>query len=79
MSHRPSFTIESTTAALPMRNPLRAWGSRYGALVIDSMPPATTISELPVCTDCAASATARNPDPQTMLMVSALTSGGRPA
>src|SRR6266850_1417503 len=31
----------SITCPWPMRRPPRAFGSRYGALVIDSMPPAT--------------------------------------
>ncbi len=38
-----------------------------------SMPPATTISELPVWIACCASATAFSPEPQTLLMVIALT------
>src|SRR5712671_4827288 len=43
-----------------------------------SMPPATTISESPVWIPWAARATAFKPDPQTLLMVSAATSGRRP-
>ena len=45
--HRPSSISESTTSPLPMRYPARALGSRYGAPVIDSMPPATTTSASP--------------------------------
>src|SRR5437762_5367228 len=45
---------------------------------MDSMPPATTISDSPVCTACAASATAFNPEPQTLLMVMAATRGSQP-
>src|SRR5262249_41149891 len=42
--HRPSLIIESTTSPLPMRRPSRTRGSRYGQLLIDSMPPATAIA-----------------------------------
>src|SRR5712692_8711850 len=45
---------------------------------MDSIPPATTISDSPVCTACAASATAFNPEPQTLLMVIAATCGCKP-
>ena len=45
---------------------------------MDSMPPATTIELFPVSTAWAASATAFNPDPQTLLTVMAPTLGGRP-
>src|SRR5262250_1874068 len=41
------------------------------------MPPATTISDSPVCTACAASATAFNPDPQPLLIVIAATRGSQ--
>src|SRR5215472_9983232 len=78
MSQRPSCTIESITCALPRRYPLRACGRRYGALVIDSIPPATTIELFPVCTACAASATAFNPEPHTLLIVMAPVEGESP-
>src|SRR5208282_706186 len=45
---------------------------------MDSMPPATTISDSPVITACAARATAFSPEPHTLLMVIAATSGGSP-
>src|SRR5215470_8243617 len=45
---------------------------------MDSMPPATTISDSPSCTACAASATALRPEPQTLLMVMAATRGWQP-
>ena len=45
--HRPSLIIESTTSPLPMRSPSRTRGSRYGQLLIDSMPPATATSMSP--------------------------------
>ena len=54
-------------------------GSRYGALVMLSMPPATTISELPVWIACWPSATAFSPEPQTLLMVMAATADGQSA
>ena len=61
-----------------MRRPSRARGRRYGALLIDSMPPATAMSMSPSAMPCAASMTAFNPEPQTLLMVSAATSLLRP-
>ena len=70
--------MESTSCPLPSRYPLRAFGRRYGALVIDSMPPATTIELLPVSMACAASATAFNPEPHTLLIVMAPVSGASP-
>src|SRR5436309_14158594 len=78
MSQRPSCTMESMIFALPRRYPLRAFGRRYGAFVIDSIPPATTIELLLVWMACAPRATAFSPEPQTLLMVMAPTSGGSP-
>ena len=46
--HRPSWIIESTSSPLPIRSPSRTRGSRYGQLLIDSMPPATAMSMSPV-------------------------------
>ena len=46
-SVRPSYIMESTSVASPRRKPARAPGSRCGAWVMDSMPPATTISASP--------------------------------
>ncbi len=45
--HRPSLMIASASSVLPYRNPDRAPSAMYGALVIDSMPPATTMSASP--------------------------------
>src|SRR5687767_3567329 len=70
----PSWIIESTRFASPMRRPSRALERRYGALLIDSMPPATAMSMSPTVMPCAASITALSPEPQTLLMVSAATS-----
>ena len=44
-----------------------------------SMPPATTISESPVWMPCAARPTAFSPEPQTLLIVIAATSGSQAA
>ena len=58
--------------------PWRGPGSRCGALVIDSMPPATTTSNSPALISWAASAIASRPDRQTLLMVSEGTVIGMP-
>ena len=47
VDHRPSWIIASTTSASPRCLPQRTLGSTYGALVIDSMPPATAVSISP--------------------------------
>gem|GEM_PF-2541626 len=44
---RPSAIIESTRVASPIRKPRRDPVSRWGALVIDSIPPATITSASP--------------------------------
>ncbi len=43
----PSWIMASTTSAGPLPAPHLMVGSRYGALVIDSIPPATTVSTSP--------------------------------
>ena len=43
----PSSIMESANSALPRRNPARAPIRRWGACVMDSIPPATTISASP--------------------------------
>ncbi len=53
----------------PYLNPSRDFGSRCGALVIDSMPPATTISTSPARISWSAIAIALSPERQTLLMV----------
>ena len=75
----PSCTIESIICACPMRAPNRATGTRYGARVMFSMPPATTTSTSPARIICDAIATDFSPDPQSMLIVVAGTSFGMPA
>src|SRR5690606_21902069 len=60
---------------MPVREPL----SRCGALVIDSMPPATTTFAEPALIASWASITAFIPDPQTLLMVVQPADTGMPA
>src|SRR5262249_53833167 len=75
---RPSLIIESRISASPMRRPSRTRGSRYGQLLIDSMPPATATSMSPTRIAWSASITAFSPEPHTLLTVSAATWSGRP-
>ena len=53
----------------PYLKPSRDFGSRCGAWVIDSMPPATTISCSPARISWSAIAIALMPERQTLLMV----------
>ena len=62
----------------PCAGPRARGAARYGALLIDSMPPATAISMSPVRMPCCASITALRPEPHTLLMVSAATWSARP-
>ncbi len=78
-SHRPSLIIESTSVPLPMRRPVRAFSSRYGAFDIDSMPPATATSYSPAAIALPTSMTARMPEPQTLCTVTQGTVFGMPA
>src|SRR6478672_5799537 len=59
--------------------PLRPLGSRCGALVIDSMPPATTIVAWPEESSSAAIIAAFMPEPHILLMVVAGVDLSRPA
>ncbi len=52
-----------------MRKPPRAFGSRYGALVIDSMPPATMTSAVPAASRSCASIAAFIAEPHILLTV----------
>ena len=79
VDQRPSWIIESTRSAWPRRTPSRALGRRYGARLIDSIPPATTISTSPARINWSASAIALIPDRHTLLTVIAGTSFGMPA
>jgi hypothetical protein len=75
---RPSCIIASSAFTSPMRKPNRAFGSRYGALDIDSMPPPTATSMSPARIAWSRMPTARMPDAQTLLTVSDGTSFGMP-
>ena len=71
--------MASSSSAEPYLKPVRAPGSRCGAPVIDSIPPATTMSNSPAPMSCAASAMASRPDRQTLLIVIDGTLIGMPA
>lgn len=63
---------------------LVVWGGamleKYmGQLVMDSVPPATTVSAWPVIMLCAPSVTALRPEAHTLLTVEHTTDTGRPA
>src|SRR5699024_492891 len=58
---------------------LAGLGSKCGALVIDSMPPATITSNSPAVMSWSARAIASRPDRQTLLIVTEGTSMGTPA
>ena len=77
-SHNPSNAIESTIVTSPYLKPSRDFGSRCGAFVIDSIPPATTTSYSPARISWSASAIAFRPDRQTLLIVMAGTFIGMP-
>ena len=61
-----------------MRKPKRAPGSRYGAWLIDSMPPVTATSVSPARIAMSAMPSERMPEAQTLLIVSEGTSFGMP-
>src|SRR3954471_19520548 len=69
----------STSFASPMRKPSRDPIIACGDRLIDSCPPATTMSASPLAMDCAPSMAALRPDPHTLLMVIAGTISGSPA
>ena len=78
-SSRPSVNMQSWTSPWPIRMPPRALGSRNGALLILSIPPATIISLVPALIRSWASMVAFMPEPQSLLMVVAPVSTGMPA
>ena len=78
-SIRPSKAVWSRTRTSPNLLPCRWFISRCGALVIDSMPPATTISNSPARISWSASAIASRPDRHTLLTVTAGVVIGMPA
>jgi len=69
----------STIFASPMRKPSRDPIIACGDRLIDSWPPATTMSASPCAIDWAPSIAALSPEPQTLLMVIAGIMCGRPA
>ena len=79
VDHRPSRTIASIISVSPMREPVRAFGMRNGARLIDSIPPATAMSMSPARIIWSASAIAEVPDRHTLFTVIAGTSFGIPA
>ena len=74
----PSWVIASSALTSPIRKPKRAFGSRYGAWLIDSMPPVTATSESPARIAWSARPSERMPEAQTLLIVSEGTSFGIP-
>ena len=70
-SSRPSSIMWSSTWPWPMRMPLRPLGSKCGALVMLSMPPATTRSWLPASSMSCASMVANRPEPHILDSVTA--------
>ena len=78
-SVRPSQAIASSSSMEPYLCPARDPGSRCGAPVMDSMPPAITTSNSPARMSCAASAIASSPDRHTLLIVIDGTDIGMPA
>jgi hypothetical protein len=75
----PSHAMWSSISTLPNLVPVREFISTCGALVIDSMPPATTTSTEPALMASCASITAFMPEPQTLLMVVQAADVGTPA
>ena len=70
--------MASTSLVSPYLVPVRELASRCGAWVIDSMPPATTISNSPARISWSASAMASRPERQTLLRVNEGTDIGMP-
>ncbi len=68
----------SVKAISPIRWPVRRWAA-CGERLMLSCPPATTIAASPARIAWPAIATARSPEPQTWLTVSAVFSSGMPA
>ncbi|AHK64643.1 hypothetical protein BBX_3560 [Burkholderia pseudomallei MSHR520] len=66
----------SSTWPWPMRMPARAFGSRYGAFVMLSMPPATITSTEPATSMSCANIAARMPEPHILLIVVQPTDSG---
>src|SRR5258706_2010722 len=69
----------SMTWPWPMRRPARAFGSRYGALVMDSMPPATMTRSFSARRASWASIAAFIPEPHILFTVVQPAASGRPS
>ena len=69
----PSRYIASTSVKFPIRCPQRASTAsiRYGIRLMDSMPPASTMSDSPSMIDCAPDAIAWRPEAHALLIVCA--------
>src|SRR3546814_2386144 len=67
LSHRPSLIIESTIERSPTFWPLRRCAT-WGAMLMLSWPPQTTMRESPTRTAWEPIATARRPEPQSWLI-----------
>ncbi len=67
------------SSVCPAGNALSDLGSTYGALVIDSTPPATAMEASPAAMARAAWTTASSPDAHSRLTVTPGTQVGRPA
>ena len=78
VSDSPSWAMASTSFVSPYLVPVRPLSSRCGAWVIDSMPPATTISNSPARMSWSASAMASSPERQTLFRVNEGTDIGMP-
>ena len=76
---RPSWIIESAIFQSPRRRPNRLPSSMWGARLMFSIPPATTMSASPDRTIISASTTAIMPDAHTLFTVSADEPSGSPA
>ena len=76
-SRQPS--VVDTSAASPAGKPFAGFGTTQGARVIDSTPPATTISASPTSTIRDADITASRPEPHSRLIGVPGTETGQPA
>ena len=61
--------MESIACWWPSRKPSRAFGSRYGAALMFSIPPATATEPMPPARKWAAPITVCMPEPHTLFTV----------
>ena len=71
-------SVVSHTVWLPRGNAASGFAMTSGARLIDSTPPATTISASPASTAWEAETTAESPDAQSRFSVTPATESGRP-